>query len=728
MKKTLLTVAYFCIFIFLFAQENKLQSLFSDINKTSSEENKTITIENAYLLLEENPDSLLKILNYIVSSNPDNNNISLIELKFLQIKALNSTKQYKQALNEIAGCDSLFFKDKNNKWLAECLYEKGFALYYSGSNDSAMTILNRSFQIAGSNNELKLQAQINRIQALIYWSRGNYPEGLIQINKAVNYFKEIQDSINLAESLNTKGAIQWGLANYENALQNFYDALVIENNFESRIGRRIILYNNIGMVHSDWGNLEKSLEFYQKAEQLLNETQNTTAFAYTYLCLGSYYVQTKEFEKALSYLNLAQQNYEKLNDLNGVSFCKIRKGQCYIGQQKHVEAQQMLTNALKDTEITRNNHRRALALFQMAKNQIQLADKVKAHDFNTESIKLSVAGKYRDLLYLLYVQAAEIQEGLFNYEDAISYYKKANSEKDEIYREKTAVQFEILEVILENNQKEFENISLKEQNDIREKTIMYGAFFIVIIVILLFIISGALLTLSKKKKELQRANAGKDKIFSILAHDLRGPVGNLNNFIDLMIADDDIDYKAILTKFKPQIAHSHSLLENLLAWAKSNLGNIKIQKENVSLNKLIRDNVSLLSNAANNKNISIHYFSPNEIMVWTDPMVIQTVLRNLISNAMKFTKSGGKIEISLQTTGKTVQVEVKDNGQGIPQSIQNDIFKGTYNTVGTHNEKGSGLGLMLCKELLEKNEGSIWFHSEINVGTSFFFTIPLSEK
>lgn len=257
---------------------------------------------------------------------------------------------------------------------------------------------------------------------------------------------------------------------------------------------------------------------------------------------------------------------------------------------------------------------------------------------------------------------------------------------------------------------------------------MYGAFFLVIIIILLFAISVNSFVLSKMKKELLMANHTKDKIFSIVAHDLRGSVGSLNNFIDLMVTDDfETDYKSILSRFKPVIASSFAMLENLLVWAKSDLGKLEIAKEKVYLNKIINNTVIFLSKIFDEKNIKLTFLSTENIYVWSDLIILQSVLRNLLSNAVKFSLANGLIEISANVLNGQCVVQVSDNGLGIPAEIKDQIFTGTFHTPVTNNEKGSGLGLVLCKELIEKNGGTIWFKPNKNQGTSFFFSISLAQ-
>jgi two-component system, sensor histidine kinase and response regulator len=237
------------------------------------------------------------------------------------------------------------------------------------------------------------------------------------------------------------------------------------------------------------------------------------------------------------------------------------------------------------------------------------------------------------------------------------------------------------------------------------------------------------LKISRQNLELQRLNAEKDKFFSIIAHDLRGPIGAFKQSLELITGktnlDDDKKNK-LLEQLKTSAKTTYNLLENLLNWAKSQAGQINIEPQRFFLKHAIQENIELLSQIASQKQISITAKVDDTCSVVADQDSINMVLRNLLSNAMKFTPNQGSISISAYEIGEMVEVVVQDNGVGMKKEIADNLFKSNtyYSSNGTNNEKGSGLGLVLVKDFTERNGGQIRVESIINEGSKFIFTIP----
>ena len=245
-----------------------------------------------------------------------------------------------------------------------------------------------------------------------------------------------------------------------------------------------------------------------------------------------------------------------------------------------------------------------------------------------------------------------------------------------------------------------------------------------------------LITLNQKitesEEELRETNASKDKFFSIIAHDLKNPFQGLLGYSKILsknIATLDTEDAQELSEGIYQSAnHLYKLLENLLEWSRIQRGVIEIHPENFFLVQIVEMNKSLLNGNASQKNISLINEVADNIEVFADINAINTTLRNLLSNAIKFTPEGGRITISTCLNGDTTAtVSVSDTGIGMSHEDMQKVFKidSSHSTLGTHGEKGTGLGLVLCKELVEKNGGRIWIDSELGKGTTFSFTLDI---
>ena len=242
-------------------------------------------------------------------------------------------------------------------------------------------------------------------------------------------------------------------------------------------------------------------------------------------------------------------------------------------------------------------------------------------------------------------------------------------------------------------------------------------------------------SLKESEAKLNESNNTKDKFFSIIAHDLKSPFSAMLGFSNLLCEKfekfDVNKQKKFLGALNSDLKKTYKLLENLLLWSQTQRGIIDFKPENNNLYLLSSETIDLLSQSSENKLISIVNEISEEIIIKADKDMLATILRNLISNAIKFTPRSGKISISAcskkdENNQNYMEVSVKDNGTGIDPNIKQKLFKITesVSTKGTEKEEGTGLGLILCKEFVKKHGGKIWVESEIGAGASFKFTIP----
>ncbi|HMV41313.1 MAG TPA: PAS domain S-box protein [Leptospiraceae bacterium] len=242
----------------------------------------------------------------------------------------------------------------------------------------------------------------------------------------------------------------------------------------------------------------------------------------------------------------------------------------------------------------------------------------------------------------------------------------------------------------------------------------------------------AKLTLVESEKKLKELNTAKDRFFSIVAHDLRSPIASLLTSLDLL-TDPESDFSIeetheFLLKLKESSETTYSLLENLLQWAKSQKGEIKFNPEENSLNDLINENIKLFSNLSKSRGIHLSSQLEKNHFCFFDKNLIDTVLRNLINNALKYTKENDSVLISAIEKDNKVIISVKDTGTGMNENTLESLFRidvKHHSQEGTRGEKGSGLGLILCKEFIEKHNEKIWAYSELGKGSEFLFTVPI---
>lgn len=236
--------------------------------------------------------------------------------------------------------------------------------------------------------------------------------------------------------------------------------------------------------------------------------------------------------------------------------------------------------------------------------------------------------------------------------------------------------------------------------------------------------------LKQSEARLKELNTTKDKLFSIIGHDLKGPLNNILGFSELIdegyehLSREQIQkYNGLIYKLSKNVSE---LLENLLTWSRAQRQKLVNSPQNISLRFMVERCFNLLENHADHKQILLENNVPSEAVIFADEEMITTVIRNLISNSIKFTKSGGKISISAEQNNGSVITEISDTGIGIQKDKIKNLFKPDVNhsSIGTDGEKGTGLGLIICKDFVEKNYGKIWVESIPESGTSFFIALP----
>jgi signal transduction histidine kinase len=232
--------------------------------------------------------------------------------------------------------------------------------------------------------------------------------------------------------------------------------------------------------------------------------------------------------------------------------------------------------------------------------------------------------------------------------------------------------------------------------------------------------------MKKRSVELEQLNKVKDKFFSVISHDLRSPINALSGILNLMDKGQVTpqEFSQLSKELRVQFNHTKTLINNLLDWALLQMDKLKVQQEKIDLQALVDTNATLVS-SLQVKEVKITNNIRPSTFALGDTNMVNLVMRNLMVNAIKFSESGALVEVSAKEDGENYIIAVKDNGVGISPEVQKVLFEKTsgYSTRGTANEKGTGLGLILCKEFVERNGGKIWLESEVGKGSTFYFTV-----
>lgn len=238
----------------------------------------------------------------------------------------------------------------------------------------------------------------------------------------------------------------------------------------------------------------------------------------------------------------------------------------------------------------------------------------------------------------------------------------------------------------------------------------------------------------KQAEQIRRINRTKDRLYSVIAHDIKSPFANISMLISTL-AEGYLDagseeYNEILQSINSSTQETYALLTNLLQWTRSQTGDLEISPEPITVEELVANTFRFLEPQAEKKEIDLEHKLEENLVMFADQNMMRSVLQNLVNNAIKFTRTGGKITVEAAQTDGRVTIKVTDNGIGIPQANLKKLFvdEGQVTTRGTNDEKGSGLGLLLVKEFIQKNGGTISVESEEGAGTAFIISLPAKYK
>lgn len=612
----------------------------------------------------------------------------------------------------------------------------------------------------------------------------SYEYSSFDLKKSLSYAKEalllsskLKYRLGEAIAMQNLGLINSSGGNYNKALKYIYNSiqkLQYINNTENTA----FSYYLLGVININLKNYSKSIELYNKALKIYEEIKDTLGQAKTYNNIGSVYKDIGEYNDALKYLSKALKIFESKNDLKNISVIYTNIGNVYLLQNNYANALKFFKKSLTINEQINDISGKAENLNNIGEVFKSTGKYDICLEYFMQSLKFSKQINNISQKLISYNNIADIYSATGDFKNAYHYKILYGNLLDSILNKEKLEQITKMQIIFETENLEKENQLLKSNNELSkvniEKQTAYRNLFLVgfIAALVLLVLSYNFYRINKrsnkllkeqkesiartneklletnekliKQKEflkelndklleseenLREINERKDKFFSIISHDLRNPFASIISFARIMRRDlDKMSKEEILelTEQLNKVAHRiNNLLENLLLWSKMQTNRLDFKPEEIKISKIIKSNIDLLGQSAKNKNINLMYNADDKIVVFADYYMVDTVLRNLVSNAIKFTHNGGVIKIITESKDNDVLISVDDSGIGIKKNSIKNLFEiGHHSDYGTEDEKGSGMGLILCKEFVLKNKGKIWVESEENKGSSFKFTLP----
>lgn len=633
-------------------------------------------------------------------------------------------------------------------------------LYAVEDYDKALLYVNQTAKLSEKLNYTKGLAESTYYRALIYTQRNDYFNAIDNYDKSRKYYLQISDTLGVAKVSNSIGLIEIKRGNYSVGLQNSLSAIDI---FEKQnlFDELSTAYNNLAEAYFKTNQIDKAIDFNFKALDVRKKIDDRAGIISSTKNIADLYALRKEHRKAIEYYEsvLEMLNPTKDQSLRGEILPKL--GNQYLEFKEYDKASEYLVEGLKYNRKQNNQEGILLALnaignLNLQKRKVKLAE-IQLNEAYGIAQKINNKSALLEN-YKLHI-ALDSTRGYF--QNAFFWQNKYYDLKDELSKIDQPVfpvSTEPLDLINSNPiEDEIDNFEDEENSNKIIKTwlqnplVLYGALAATAILLTLLLLNylksktyrntiveqKELLKQEQERSEaileqthhLEEVNQVKDKLFSIVSHDLKDSISSIKAFLDLL-KEDSIskeEFRELIPELSENANNASSLLFNLLNWSKSQMQNLEPNPELFNIQDVFHTKMALVEQKVEDKRIVLIDESQRDF-AYADKSMIEIVIQNLITNAVKFSRTGDVITVSNQDVNGKALICVEDTGVGISEENIKKLFNANKNftTVGTKNEKGTGLGLTIAKDLVELNNGRIWVESTVNVGSKFFIELPKS--
>lgn len=637
----------------------------------------------------------------------------LSDLEKLTVKDLNASILLSKEIQKKA----VKIKYQTAIWEAR-IYE-GKAYHSLGFPDSSRVILNQVLKETQKQKSRLSEAKAHVALAIAFQTNYNFPSAVEHLIQAEKLIKDSDPFELQFDILNQRAITHRKMKDYTSALK-YFDML--ESNFLPQMDthRRYILFQNKGNVYADLQKYDRTEEFFNKAYQEISQIDSPSNLALITYNLGALYYRQKRYSEAEKYIKKSLQTESQIGNKANIERSYRVLGSIYLDQKKYPEAKKF---------------------FEMA---MAIARKTN----NPQAIK----GNYNNL-YLTYWNMGYHNSNIKEMDKALKYYMRYTQIKDSLYKTETTAKVLELEKQYDTEKKNTQIAVLEKENQHKEDQLLVQHTQRNYLILVIILVSGILIIfvyffyyykkvnkilqqqsksileqtdqISEQNTKLQKSLNTQNKLFSIIAHDLRSPLAsiiNISNLIGFHIQDKE--YEALEGTVKMMDQKTYQILDltdNLLSWAKSQTEGLHPMFVPLSMNEVLEECLELYRPIAEEKNITISSFSQKDLWIWADRNMIKTICRNLVNNAVKFTHRDGQINVWYERRDQFARISVKDSGIGIDQAKLGSLFEIGHEkiTPGTAGEKSSGLGLSVCNEFVLAMNGRIWAESEVGVGSLF---------
>ncbi len=582
--------------------------------------------------------------------------------------------------------------------------------------------------------------------AVLARTTGNYTKALKYDNLELQEAITENDSLAISAGLNYMGYDYGDLGEYDEAYYYFTQSFRVARQRKDSLKMAIALHN-VGSVFKELGQYDVAIDHLELSNKISEKIGDLDGRAFYLDELGDVYLRKHEFEKAEEALvtSLHQSREKNIPDLEPRTLSKLAR--LYFLKDELIKASLYYDSAASLNKKTDNDF--GLAENNLGKGEVLMQqgryeDALRAIE---ESLSAAKELNARKMESECYNQLSVLAEKKGDFKKSLEYYKNFKILSDSLFGQEMIEKLFQNQLRFETETKDFEIASLSQAKAKRDSEIKKQEFIRNILVVVLALTAILLFTIYRsgqrrieinklllkhqdeikaRSVELEQLNQVKDKFFSIISHDLRSPMNALSGILNLLGGQNlkPEEFTRLTGELRIQFNHTKALINNLLDWALLQMDKLTTRPEKVELRNLVEEIFKMLNSLHLKDTKLLNQIIPGTY-AFADLNMINLVFRNLILNGIKFTETGGEITVNAKDSGDMYTIAISDNGVGISPEIQKILFEKTsgYSTRGTANEKGTGLGLILCKEFVEKNGGKIWLQSEEGKGSTFFFTV-----
>ncbi len=619
------------------------------------------------------------------------------------------------------------------------------AYYYRDSLE-----LSATYYLHAAENELKKEYPDYQLVCESFGNAGYVSNQLDRYQEALKYSKLCYDYAvignipgEMSASLVNRGVAWFNLGDYEKSASCYLEAIEIDKNNNDTLGLSVN-YNNLGKVFEIWEDYSHALEYYQKSLELSELQNDSLRIAVRLSSIGMAYRGMKDYEKAIAYLNRSVSIDSALGLDNRVAIRYSNIGSVYQDKEEYQKAADYYNQAIEIFRVNRNLRSLAITLNQQGNLYLATGEFEKAFSPLSESLKIARETENLQLVMKNNGDLARAYDQTGDYRNTLTVIKQYYQLKDSLFNEASKKALEELRVANELDKSEAEIELLKQERELQYYMLRRARFEKIGILIFgltaltsLLIIARLYQQKSKLTTDLQILNAAKDKFFTIISHDMKNPVSAFRNIsgglLKALPGLNKEEIKPYIVELQKSSDQLNYLLQNLLQWAQSQANIIRNHHNEIDPAGVIQKALDQNHFFIQQKSINVKTLIDGHGKLVADKNLVLTVLRNLLSNAIRYSDKGSEISVSYRENGTHEAIfSVSDTGPGMSEIEIQNLFRIDIDpkTIGSdaviEKGKGSGLGLILCYELLQKAGGKIWVNSVQSKGSTFSFSLPVT--